>query len=127
MKPTILNSGEAVWAFGEFAQRLANVLWVEVSPMPAAYNYVLAWDEPEPPSGRCFVPWESMRLAADKRLQAQAFKRAAVSIPRTELLETEEELRRFLSSERSCEWGVEISCRLRRCRTPVRYCGGYDT
>ena len=72
----------------------------------------MAWDRPEPPAGRSFVPWDAMQMAADKRLQAQAFRQAAVSIPRTELLADQSALQELLSSNRSCEWALKypVAC-----------------
>ena len=51
-------------------------------------------------------------MAADKRLQAQAFRQAAVSIPRTELLADQSALQELLSSNRSCEWALKypVAC-----------------
>lgn len=104
MTVAILNSGAGAWAFEPLAERLGAVLGVPVSPEPAEFNYVLAWDKSAAPSGRSFIPWPSIEIAADKRLQADLFNLASVPVPRTILLKTLADLRDFLRLERAHRW-----------------------
>jgi hypothetical protein len=67
----ILNGGGGSWAFATLAQQLGNALWINVSETPRQYNYLLAMDDFD--ASRCgelFIPFQSMVLAADKRLLA---------------------------------------------------------
>ena len=106
MQPThaILNAGNGAWAFEVLASQLACTLWVEVTDQPADFVYVLGWDDDEPPNCETFIPFESVRIASDKRLQADLFAKCGLAVPRTYLLESPGEVERFLKAERDCEW-----------------------
>src|SRR5690242_6947656 len=101
MSAVILNAEPGAWAFEEHARRLSRALDLPIATEPAAYNYVLAWDEGRPlPTGRSYVPFDAMRLASDKRLLAATFARDGVPTPITHLLNTREEVCRFVECAR---------------------------
>ncbi len=105
MQAVILNAGPGAWAFEEHAERLSQALWLPISTEPAEYCYLLGWEGVEPPDGsRLFIPWEAIRVAADKRRVAEAFLQAQVTAPVTHLLETPEAVRAVLTDEPSREW-----------------------
>ena len=108
----ILNSGNGAWAFDGLAAELARVLWVEVLDHPADLVYLLGWDGEEPPTCKTFIPFESVQIAADKRLQAQLFAARGLAVPRTHLLESHAEVARWLEAERGSEWVLKypIGC-----------------
>jgi hypothetical protein len=113
MSAVILNTEPGAWAFEEHARRLSRALDLPIATEPGAYNYVLAWDEDRPlPAGRSFVPFGAMRLASDKRLLAAAFARNGIPTPITHLLDTPEEVCRFVEGARDVEWCLKwpISC-----------------
>lgn len=86
--PTILNAGPHAWAFEAFAQRMAQVLGVQVVSEPSDAFLLLAWDQPAPPPGRSFVPHLGVQVASDKRLVAEHFMREAVPAPESRLLDS---------------------------------------
>jgi len=101
----ILNGGPGAWAFEEHANRLAAVLGVDVGDTAADYVYLLGWDEAAPPA--CldmFIPYEAIRVASDKRQQAELFARYQVNTPETHLLETPKAVQVLLSSRGEREW-----------------------
>jgi len=100
----ILNQGAGSWAFQEHASHLAEVLRVELASQPREFNYLLAWEPAERPSGQLFIPWEAIQMASDKRLQAAAFTRSRVPMPETLLVDTPKELRHVLERECQREW-----------------------
>lgn len=104
MESVILNSGDAAWVFEEHANRLSKALGVSVASSPARFNYVLGWDQPEPPPGHSFIPFESVELASDKRHMAQVFEQQGVATPRTYLLDSQLEVQRLLEREDGSRW-----------------------
>ncbi|OWK41945.1 hypothetical protein FRUB_04023 [Fimbriiglobus ruber] len=85
----MLNNGPGSWAFEGLARQLAGALWIDVSPTPRRYNYLLHADDFDPAScGDLFIPYSSIRLAADKRLIARAFADHAVPAPETHVFDT---------------------------------------
>ncbi len=112
MTAAILNQGSGSWAFEEHAAKLAAVLWLDVTSEPQEFNYLLCWEQPEPPAGRLFIPWEAIQVASDKRLQAAAFARNGVATPKTFLVDTVEELQKVLAREGRREWVLKypVSC-----------------
>ena len=101
----ILNTGSGAWGFEEHAAHLSRAMWLEVRSTPADYVYLLGWDGPESPL--CldtFIPYESILLAGDKRRQAVIFEEHQVATPRTHLLDTPKEVRRFLRLEHATDW-----------------------
>lgn len=113
MNAVILNAEPGAWAFEEHALRLSRALDLPIVTEPAANNYVLAWDEDRPlPIGRSFIPFDAMRLASDKRLLAATFARDGVPTPITHLLDTPEEVCRFVEGARDLEWCLKwpIAC-----------------
>jgi len=109
----ILNTEPGAWAFDEHARRLSSALRIPVSPTPAKFNYVMAWEEGLPlPRGRSFIPFEGMRLASDKRLLAECFLKRGVPTPQTYLVEERSEVWSLVEQERSVEWCLKwpISC-----------------
>lgn len=103
MNAAILNSGSGAWAFEALANELSRALGVSVAPVPAAKNYLLAWDGALPPDAACFVPFKSIAVATDKRLIARAFEQHQVPCPTTFLLE-DADLEPFLRRESNRRW-----------------------
>ncbi|RYG70095.1 hypothetical protein EON80_08545 [bacterium] len=112
MKAAILNTGEAAWVFEEHATRLAKAFDLEVVPEPVEFNYVLGWDGDAAPGGNNFIPFESIRLASDKRLQAEVFVKYQVATPKTFLLESQDDVEDVLEREQHCGWVLKwpIGC-----------------
>jgi len=103
MQAAILNAGSGAWAFEALADDLSRAFGVPVANVPAAKNYLLAWDGPALPAKQCFVPPQSIEVATDKRLIARAFERFAVPRPATFLL-GDNELEPFLWREEKRRW-----------------------
>lgn len=105
MDAVILNAGPGSWAFEAHAERLSRALGIPVSARPADYVYLLGWEGVDPPPGcRLFIPFEAIRVAADKRRTAAAFAAAGVPAPLTHLLETPEDVARVLSTPSPHAW-----------------------
>ncbi|EEF59504.1 protein of unknown function DUF201 [Pedosphaera parvula Ellin514] len=108
---TVVNQGSGAWAFEEHARHMTQVLWVEVSDTPREFNYLLCWEKTSPPSEKLFIPFESIRVASDKRLQAELFLKHKISTPETHLLNTPQEVNALVSHSPK-EWALKypISC-----------------
>lgn len=104
MKAAILNAGETAWIFEAHARHMAKILNVPIQETPADFNYVLGWDETQIINGESFISFEAMRLSSDKRLLARCFQENDVATPRTLLIETEDEMRDFLTQNHDSEW-----------------------
>jgi glutathione synthase/RimK-type ligase-like ATP-grasp enzyme len=100
----IVNAGQGAWAFEEHGQRLAQVMQLEVSTSPAQYNYLLGWESVQPPSGKMFIPYQSILLASDKRCMAEVFNKHDVAIPRTYLLDSLKQVQRVVELETGSRW-----------------------
>lgn len=100
----ILNAGSGAWAFEELGQQLSRAFGVPLSEEPAAFNYVLAWESKSPPSGQCFVPFDGIEVATDKRFLASTFAQNGVPTPQTYLLDSVATLNDFLLRERNQRW-----------------------
>jgi hypothetical protein len=99
----VLNTGDAAWAFEDFANYLADVLWVDVVKQPVEYNYVLAWPGSDlGPSS--FIPFRSIALASDKRLQMKPFELHNVPTPTSVLLRSRSAVEKHLSDHRDATW-----------------------
>jgi glutathione synthase/RimK-type ligase-like ATP-grasp enzyme len=107
MKKAILNAGNAAWIFEEHAQRLARVMTLEISATPSDHNYLLGWESSQPPTGKCFIPFTAIQWASDKRQLAEIFTKHQVAIPRTYLLESEEEVKQLIEKEAKSQWLVK--------------------
>jgi hypothetical protein len=107
----VLNKGLSAWAFQELAQKLSNSLWLEISETPADYNYVLGWDGDDLDSSNTFIPFDGIKLASDKRLLADIFKKNNIPIPETYLFNTTQDVLNLLQNS-SEEWCLKypISC-----------------
>jgi glutathione synthase/RimK-type ligase-like ATP-grasp enzyme len=104
----ILTGGPGSWAFEDVATRLAAASGLPVRANPGAFNYLLAWDDSDPPpGGRLFIPHASILAAGDKRMLAEVFARAGVPTPETHLLDGPQEVRRLLASEPRREWALK--------------------
>lgn len=104
IKAAILNTGISAWIFEQHAQRLARLMNIKVSDRPCEYNYLLGWDASQPPTGKSFIPFEAICIASDKRRLAEVFTTHQVAIPRTYLLESEDEVNRLLQKENNRQW-----------------------
>jgi glutathione synthase/RimK-type ligase-like ATP-grasp enzyme len=101
----ILNGGKGAWAFAPLAEQLSLSLGVPVSEQPRRFNYLL---HVEPLSVAeqipLFIPLPAIRIAADKRLTVTAFAQHSVPTPHTLLLESFDEVVRFISTHGDSEW-----------------------
>jgi len=104
MRAVLLNNGPGAWAFEYHAQQLSDALWLDVSEEPGAWNYILGWNSNHAPPGENFISWESIRIAGDKRIQAELFREQGVPTPSTELVENESQLREFLICNLDRQW-----------------------
>ena len=101
----VLNSGNGAWAFEPLALQLSSSLGVDVSSQPRRFNYLLHVEDMDSPVGRgMFIPTEAVRLASDKRLLAAAFIEHGVPTPETHLLDTFEQVLRFVREHPESEW-----------------------
>ena len=103
----ILNSGGGAWAFEPLARQLSDALWVEVSEIPRAHNYLLLADDSAASQCNSFVPFAAMRMASDKRLLAKAFADHGVPTPQTFLFDSLEEAERLLVQSPDRQWCVK--------------------
>jgi glutathione synthase/RimK-type ligase-like ATP-grasp enzyme len=103
----VLNQGGGAWAFEPLAKRLSIELGIEVATTPKRFNYLLNYEEPATDFD-LFIPLESIRLAADKRLLAAAFKENNVPTPRTILCDTFEEVLSFQHENPDKEWCLKF-------------------
>lgn len=112
MQAAILNAGSGAWVFEEHAQRLAGALRLEVSATPADYNYLLGWESPSAPTGQSFIPFESIRIASDKRRLAAVFASHQVATPRTYLLTSQDEVEQVIAAVPQSAWVLKwpIGC-----------------
>lgn len=102
---TILNGGDGSWAFDPLAQQLSAALGVPIGIEPRGFNYLLHLDSiPADFSAQLFIPISAIRLAADKRLLATAFAKHGVPTPRTILLETFQDVTRFVAANHDLQW-----------------------
>jgi glutathione synthase/RimK-type ligase-like ATP-grasp enzyme len=105
----ILNGGSGAWAFAPLADQLSGALGVPVSAEPRRLNYLLHLDALETDfRPGTFIPLAAIRLAADKRLLAEAFQRHGVPTPRTFLLETFPEVIRHVGAHPGIEWCLKF-------------------
>jgi len=102
VRAAVLNSGGTAWAFASHAEHLSRLFHLPISSEPAGRNYVLGWEGPDTISS--FIPLDAMRAAADKRLLAERFAAAGVSVPRTLLLESVEVVHRLLETDHGVQW-----------------------
>jgi glutathione synthase/RimK-type ligase-like ATP-grasp enzyme len=87
------------------ALQLSAALGVDVSPVPRQFNYLLHVDDPARADGiRTFIPLAAIRLASDKRLLASVFAAHGVPTPETHLMDTFDEVRRFVGQRAEREW-----------------------
>ncbi|HEX4120823.1 MAG TPA: hypothetical protein VH619_09425 [Verrucomicrobiae bacterium] len=101
----VLNSGSGAWAFEPLAVQLSSSLGIDVSNEPRRFNYLLHIEGNDPAIGSgVFIPTESVRVASDKRLLAAVFAEHRVPTPLTRLLDTFDEVRRFISEHPYSEW-----------------------
>lgn len=99
----ILNSGSGAWAFEPLANRLSEIFGVQISSVPAARNYLLAFDGELQSDQHSFIPFEAIKIATDKREIARAFDAHKVPCPRTFLLE-DAQLQEFLTTHNHQKW-----------------------
>lgn len=105
----VLNGGAGAWAFAKVADQLARALWLDTSEEPRDFNYVLHTEPPGPvPAGEPFIPFDAVRLAADKRLLADAFNAAGVPTPETRLVGSLTEAEHFLAERPDREWCLKF-------------------
>ncbi len=101
----IWNGGSGAWAFEPLALQLSAALGVDVSSEPRQFNYLLHAEDPSRADGiRTFIPPAAIRLASDKRLLASVFAAQGVPTPETRLMDTFDEVRRFVGQRTDREW-----------------------
>lgn len=105
----ILNGGGGAWAFAGLADGLGRDLWLDVSEEPREFNYLLFADEIDSIASQgVFIPRGSIRLAADKRLLAEAFAAGGVPTPETRLVGSLEGAERVLAEDPGREWCLKF-------------------
>jgi len=101
----VLNRGSGSWAFEPLALQLSSSLGVDVASEPRRFNYLLHVEDTDRLVGfEVFIPAEAIRLASDKRLLAGVFARHDVPTPETHLLDTYEQVLRFVGKHPGSEW-----------------------
>ena len=101
----VLNAGSGAWAFEPLALQLSSSLGIDVADEPRRFNYLLHVEDPDSPvRGNVFIPTEAVRLASDKRLLAAVFIEHGVSTPDTCLLDTFDDVLRFVRERSAGEW-----------------------
>jgi hypothetical protein len=101
----ILNAGDGSWAFAPLAAQLSRALWVDVAEEPRRHNYLLLTDDAVAAArDDFFIPFASMKLAADKRALARVFAQRGVPTPETHLVESLGEARRLASGASNTSW-----------------------
>ncbi len=101
----VLNSGSGAWGFEPLAVQLSSSLGIDISEEPRRFNYLLHVEDTDRPVGcDVFIPTEAIRLASDKRLLAVVFREHDVPTPQTRLLETYDEVLRFIREHSDNEW-----------------------
>lgn len=101
----ILNAGSGAWAFEPLAKQLSTALGIPISSEPGRFNYLLCLDPaPDHFTAETFIPLDSIRLASDKRLIAEAFAHHGVPTPRTLLLASFAEVLHIVSAHPETEW-----------------------
>ncbi len=109
----VWNGGAGAWAFEPLALSLASALGVEISPTPRRYNYLLHADNYEATASLdLFIPMTGIRIAADKRLQAQAFRQCGIPTPATFLCDSFEDALKLIREHEGQEWCLKypIGC-----------------
>ena len=104
----VLNAGFGAWAFQELATNLSELLNIEISDLPAKYNYVLSWEEEDLDIAQSFIPFASIKLASDKRLQAQVFNQNSIPTPETHLIDTFQDVVNFINNSQG-QWCLKYS------------------
>lgn len=105
----ILNDGPGSWAFESLAQQLAQTLGIEVADRPRRFNYLLHIENTSAlDSITNFIPISAIRLAADKRLLAEAFNQHRVLTPQTVLLPDFPSVQQFLHAHPDRQWCLKF-------------------
>ncbi|MFA6544785.1 MAG: hypothetical protein WCS99_10190 [Limisphaerales bacterium] len=101
----VLNGGAGAWGFEPLAVQLSSSLCVDVSDKPRRFNYLLHVEDADR-AAECnvFIPIKAIRLASDKRLLAATFSEQDVPTPQTRLLDTYEQVLRFVHERADSEW-----------------------
>jgi len=104
----VLNMEPGAWAFAGVAESLARALHVPVVDRPAHWNY--CFYRPADVDAYSFIPAEAVRVASDKRLQADLFAGAGVPTPDTSLVADLAEARRY--AQRPGRWVLKypVAC-----------------
>jgi hypothetical protein len=101
----VLNSGNGGWGFEPLALQLSSALGVDVASEPRRFNYLLHVEDTEQPVGfHVFIPTKAVRLASDKRLLAAVFNEHGVPSPETHLLDSFDQVLRFVREHPGSEW-----------------------
>ncbi len=101
----ILNEGAGSWAFEPLAKQLSVALGIAISDRPRRFNYLLNLENVGLTAGQAsFISQEAIKLASDKRLLAEVFKKAEVPTPETHLVETMDEARSVVRSNPGKDW-----------------------
>jgi hypothetical protein len=105
----ILHAGPNRSYFGELPGYLARAtgLPIVADDQDLDLAYVLAWYPDRPPRCRTFIPFASLLVCEDKRLQAEVFARAGVSTPEWHLLDGEAQLHQFRRARRDRTWALK--------------------
>lgn len=105
----VLNGGNGAWAFETLATQLSSAIGIGMSATPGKFNYLLHMEGIDFGTDVVsFIPLESVKIASDKRLLADTFRKHGVPTPETHLFENFEEAARFVASQNSREWCLKF-------------------
>jgi glutathione synthase/RimK-type ligase-like ATP-grasp enzyme len=109
-RAVIWNSGAGAWMFQEFAGQLSQAWDVPVSEKPGAFNYLLncELDSVIILKQKLFIPWDAIIMAADKRLQAAAFRQGQVPIPETHIVPNFQDCQAIIQERTEKEWCLKF-------------------
>ena len=109
----ILNEGINAWLFEDFSRHLSSVLNIGVVESPVDFNYVLSWGSEKwgerkiKACEKMFIPYEGIKNASDKRIQARLFNEKKIPTPKTYLFRDKEDIETILRDEKEKEWCIK--------------------
>ena len=104
----VLNEGDGAWAFQPLAEQLSRAIGIDISTQTRRFNYLLHADGAVDETARYFIPLDSIRIAADKRLLAEIFEKHCVPRPETRVFDQFEDALEFVRSEPTKQWCLKF-------------------
>jgi hypothetical protein len=105
MNPVIVNNSDGGWIFENLAHILSGSLWAEISENVGDLNYLLCVDPKIMKNNiNSFIPLSSIEIASDKRKLEYSFKSYCVKRPITFVLQTLQEVKLILGSNKNNRW-----------------------